>query len=155
MSTETPELVPPIRLPRALPRAALIFAIAAALTAWNPLAAPIGVLVGTAALVMAARAILRRKGNQRMAYAAFITAAVAVLASLSFVLFTSGAWRSGMTSSTVVPGRTEVEMKRLLDEAAQRTAATRGQASKELSAEPAAAAEPRPDAGTKRRNPQR
>jgi hypothetical protein len=136
--------------PGRLHRAALVFAIAAALASWNPLAAPVGLVVGVAAAIMAARALARQMGHRRAALVALGIASVSTLASLGFMLSVSGAWRGGLETRPVAPARSEREVETLLDEAAKRTAKDRGQASEQLAREPAAP-NPRPAADSKRK----
>ena len=118
--------------PGRLPLAALGFGIAAALCAWNPLAAPFGAAVGIAALFLAVRA-LRRGGRRRMAIAAVAVSSLAVIASAAVLAMTAGFGRElGGPPVVEAPGHEEV--KRELDEAAGRTRAARERAREELDA---------------------
>jgi predicted PurR-regulated permease PerM len=121
-----------------LPLAALGFGLAAALSSWNPLAAPFGLVVGLAALGISVRA-LRRPGRRRIAAVALAASIVAVVASLVVLALTAGVGRElGGTPVVQTPGRADVE--RDLDEASERTRAARERARRELeSLEPAGA----------------
>ena len=114
-----------------LPLAALGFGIAAALSSWNPLSAPFGVLVGVAALLLAVRA-LRRTGERRgVSIAAVAVSFVAVVASGLVLALTAGVGRElGGTPVVQPPAREEVRSE--LDRAAERTRPSRDRARGEL-----------------------
>ena len=115
-----------------LPVAALGFAIAAALSSWNPLSAPFGLVVGLAALAIAVRALL---GGFRRAPAtgAIVLAAGAVVASGLVLALTAGVGRElGGTPIVSVPPRADVNAE--LGAAAERTRPARERARSELDA---------------------
>jgi hypothetical protein len=114
-----------------LPVAALGFAIAAALSAWNPLSAPFGLAVGIASLVLAVRAL--RGGYARWPSAAAIAlSAAAALGSALVLALTAGVGRDlgGQPVVAVKPGVAGAD----LDAAAERTRAARERARRELDA---------------------
>jgi hypothetical protein len=114
-----------------LPIAALGFGLAAALSSWNPLSAPFGVLVGVPALLLGVRA-LRRAGERRaVPIAAVAISFVAVVASGLVLALTAGVGRElGGTPVVQPPAREEVRQE--LDRAAERTRAARDRARGEL-----------------------
>ncbi len=115
-----------------LPFAALGFAAAAALSAWNPLSAPFGLVVGIAAAVLSARA-LRRGGARLVAGGALVLSAGAVVSSALVLALTAGVGRElGGEPIVKVPPRADVEAE--LDAAAERTRAARERARAELEA---------------------
>ncbi len=125
-----------------LPLAALGFAIAAALSSWNPLSAPFGVVVGLAAAVLAARAAVERV-RRPIAFAALGIALAAAIVSGLVLARTAGMGRRGPGDSIVsTPSGEDAEAQ--LDAAAEQTRAARERASRELQAlekaEPAAPA---------------
>jgi predicted PurR-regulated permease PerM len=114
-----------------LPIAALGFGLAAALSSWNPLSAPFGVLVGVAALLLAVRA-LRRAGERRaLSIAAVAVSFLAVLASGLVLALTAGVGRE-LGGTPVVQPPTREEVSSELDRAAERTRAARERARGEL-----------------------
>ncbi len=115
---------------RRLSWVALGFALAAALSSWNPIAAPFGLLTGVAAFVVAARA-LRRGGTRRAAAAALTLSVLAAVVSGLVLARTAGVGRE-LTGEPVVTGPTDEEAQRQLDEAAERTRAARTRARDEL-----------------------
>ncbi len=124
-----------------LPFAGLGFAVAAALSSWNPLAAPFGLVVGIAAAVLSARA-LKRPGRRRIASAALALSALAVVASAIVLALTAGVGRELRGSSVVqAPGREDAAAE--LDQAAERTHAARERARSELDALPDSPPAPR------------
>jgi predicted PurR-regulated permease PerM len=128
-----------------LPLAALGFGLAAALSSWNPLAAPFGLVVGVVALGLSVRA-MRRAGRRRIAVAALAASVVAIVASAVVLALTAGVGRElGGTPVVQTPGRADVE--RDLGEAGERTRAARDRARRELDALESGAdrAPPRPD----------
>jgi hypothetical protein len=112
---------------RALP--AVGFALAAALSSWNPIAAPFGLAVGLAAAVLSVRAL--RGGARRIASIAALCISVLAVAASSFVLArTAGVGREPL--GAVVSAPTSADAERILDEAAGRTRAARERARQEL-----------------------
>jgi len=125
-----------------LPRAALGFGVAAALSSWTPLSAPFGVIVGVAALLIAARAFAR--GDRRvLAGAAAAVSFAAIAVSVVVLGLTAGVGRElGGTPVVQPPGRADVAAR--LDEADERTRASRERARAELDAlEPSSPEGPR------------
>ena len=114
-----------------LPIAALGFAVAAALSSWNPLSAPFGLAVGLAALGLGVRA-LRTRRPRWAAIAAIALAAAAALGSALVLALTAGVGRDlgGEPVVSVPPGAATKE----LDAAAERTRASRERARQELDA---------------------
>ena len=127
------------------PRAALAFAVAAALSAWNPLAAPFGLVVGVVAAAMAVRA-LARGGSRRVGLAALAVALAAVVGSGLVLALTAGVGR-GPGGAEIVPVPPPEETRAALDAAEARTREARDRARSELEAlprdEPARAPPPR------------
>jgi len=114
---------------RGLAWVALGFAAAAALSAWNPLAAPFGLVVGLCAAGISARVLLG--GGHRVPAAAALALALAAAAWSSAVLArTAGVGRE--LGEPVVSGPSGEDASRVLDEAAQRTRASRERARDEL-----------------------
>jgi hypothetical protein len=115
---------------RRLPLAALGFAVAAALSSWNPLSAPFGVIVGLAAAVLAVRALV--EGSSRPAAATALCLSLAAASVSGIVLArTAGLGRRGPGEHIVaVPGGEGLEAQ--LDAAAERTRASREGAQREL-----------------------
>src|SRR5512142_2779631 len=107
----------------------MAFALAAALSSWNPLAAPFGLVVGLAAALIAARA-LQRGGRRWVASAALALALTAVAASAVVLALTAGVGREG--GGAVVDAPRPEEATRQLDEARDRTRAARDRAREEL-----------------------
>jgi predicted PurR-regulated permease PerM len=130
---------------RRLSWVALGFALAAALSAWNPIAAPFGLVVGVAAFVIAARA-LRRGGRRGAAAAALTLSVLAAVVSGLVLARTAGVGRE-LTGEPVVTGPTSEEAQRQLDEAAERTRAARTRARDELGKIAGEQASPAKDAG--------
>jgi hypothetical protein len=123
--------------PSRLPFAALGFALAAAFSAWNPLAAPFGLLVGLAAVVISLRALTRRERRGVAAGALAVSLAAAVGSAVVLAL-TAGVGRE-LGGTPVVPAPRREEVSQELDQAAERTRAVREQARGELEAlDPAA-----------------
>lgn len=114
-----------------LPLAALAFALAAALSSWNPLSAPFGALVGVASLLLAVRALRRSEGRRGLAAVAVAVAFLAVVASSIVLALTAGVGRElGGTPVVRTPAREEVASE--LDQAAERTRAARERARAQL-----------------------
>ncbi len=117
---------------RRLPLAALGFAAAAAVSSWNPLSAPFGVIVGLAAAVFAVRALAERSSR-----AAAVTALCLALAAASVsgivLARTAGLGRRGPGESIVTaPSGEGADAE--LDAAAEQTRAAREAAQRELQA---------------------
>jgi predicted PurR-regulated permease PerM len=115
-----------------LPVAALAFGLAAALSSWNPLAAPFGLVVGVASLFLSVRA-LRKPGRRRIAAVALAASVVAVVASAVVLALTAGVGRElGGTPVVKTPGREETAAK--LEAAKEKTREARERARHELDA---------------------
>ncbi len=120
-----------------LPFAALAFGLAAALSSWNPLAAPFGLVVGLAAVVLSLRA-LRRESRRDVAAGALAASVIAVVASAVVLALSTGVGGGELRGTPVVqtPGREGVASE--LEGAAERTKDARERARRELDAlEPA------------------
>lgn len=105
------------------------FAIAAALSSWNPIAAPFGLAVGLAAAVISVRAL--RGGARKLVSIAALCVSVLAVAASTFVLArTAGVGRE--PAGAVVSAPPPPEAERILDEAAERTRAARERAREEL-----------------------
>jgi hypothetical protein len=117
---------------RRRPAVALAFAAAAAFSAWNPLAAPFGLVVGLGALVLAVRALRPGRGRT-LAVAALVLSAGAVLGSATVLARTAGVGR-GPGGAEVVAPPGPGEGARALDEAAEATREARESARGELEA---------------------
>lgn len=110
-----------------LPSAALAFAVAAALSSWNPLSAPFGVLVGVVSLLLAVRALRRSPERRALSAAAVAVSFLAVVAGAIVLSLTAGVGRElGGTPAVRSPAREEVSSE--LDRAAERTRAARERA---------------------------
>ncbi len=115
-----------------LPLAALGFAAAAALSAWNPLSAPFGLVVGLAALVLALVALVRG-GARAVSGGAAVLSAAAVIVSVLVLALTAGVGRELRGDPIVrVPPRGDVD--RTLEAAGKDTRAARDRARAELDA---------------------
>lgn len=115
-----------------LPVAALGFALAAALSSWNPLSAPLGLVVGLAAIVLAARA-LSKGGARRISAGALALSIGAVVASVLVLALTAGVGRELRGQPIVpTPGREEVDAQ--LRSAGEETRPARERARSELDA---------------------
>ncbi len=113
-----------------MPVAALALAIAAAVSSWNPLAAPFGLVASAGALVLAVRA-LRRRTHRRASLAALVLAVAAALAGAVVLARTAGVGRElGGAPVVEAPDRADVESE--LRAAAERTRAARERARSEL-----------------------
>jgi hypothetical protein len=113
-----------------LPFAALGFAIAAALSSWNPLSAPLGLVVGLAAIVLAARA-LRRGGARAVSGGALALSIGSVLASVLVLALTAGVGRE-LRGQAIVPAPARRDVDAELDAARERTRPARERARSEL-----------------------
>jgi len=105
------------------------FAIAAALSSWNPIAAPFGLAVGLASSVISVRA-LRGGATKLVALVALCISVLAVAASAFVLARTAGVGRE--PAGAVVSAPAPPEAARILDEAAERTRAARERAREEL-----------------------
>jgi hypothetical protein len=122
-----------------LPFAALGFGLAAALSSWNPLAAPFGLVVGLAAMLLAVRA-LRRPDRRLVSAVALLASFAAVVASAVVLALTAGVGRElGGTPVVQTPGREDVAAE--IEAAKEKTRASRERARRELDT-----LEPSPDA---------
>ncbi len=130
---------------RKLAVAAASFALAAALSSWNPLAAPFGLVVGLIALVISIRAF--RLGGRRLVAGAAVVVSLAAIAGSGLVLaLTAGLGRE--PAGQLVSGASREEAVRTLDQEAERTRAARERARQELGnvgGAPPAAAPARPE----------
>lgn len=115
---------------RLLAWAAVGFALAAALSSWNPIAAPFGLLVGLGAAVLALRSI-GLGGKRKLASVALVIALAAVAGSTVVLALTAGVGRD-LGGEPVVGGPSREEAGKALDQAAEETRAARGRASEEL-----------------------
>jgi hypothetical protein len=113
-----------------LPLAALGFGLAALLSSWNPLAAPFGLLVGLASVVLSVRA-LRRPTRRAVSASALAASVVAVVASAVVLALTAGVGRE-LGGTPVVPAPPREDVAAELDQAAERTRAARERARREL-----------------------
>lgn len=109
--------------------AAMAFALAAALSSWNPLAAPFGLVVGLAAALVSGRA-LRQGDRRRLASGALVLSLAAVVASGVVLALTAGVGREG--GGAVVDAPRPAEAQRTLDTARDRTREARERARDEL-----------------------
>jgi hypothetical protein len=115
-----------------LPSAALGFAAAAALSSWNPLSAPFGLVVGLASLALAVAA-LWRGGARLVSAGALALSAVAVIASVLVLALTAGVGRE-LRGAPIVPVPPRSDVAAELDAAAERTRPARERARAELEA---------------------
>lgn len=114
-----------------LPAAAFGFALAAALSSWNPLSAPFGVVVGIVALLLGARALRRAEERRLLAASAVGLSFLAIVASAAVLALAAGVGRElGGQPVVQAPAREEVASE--LDRAAERTRAARERAKGEL-----------------------
>lgn len=125
-----PDAPPPSRTPGA--RVALAFAAAAAAACWNPFAAPLGLVVGIAAAVLAWRARRRAPARGGLPLAALALALAAVMASAATLALTAGSVGTELPGAPVLKARSPEELERALGEAAARTRAERERAAAEL-----------------------
>lgn len=109
--------------------AAAAFAAAAALSSWNPIAAPFGLVVGLGAAAVSARA-LRRGGRLWVAAAALLVSLAAVAVSVLVLALTAGVGREPAGAVVDAPPRAEAVQQ--LDAARERTEASRRRARDEL-----------------------
>ncbi|HUL58668.1 MAG TPA: hypothetical protein VLU43_05310 [Anaeromyxobacteraceae bacterium] len=112
-------------------RAALGFALAGLAASWNPISAPLGLIVGLAAVFLSLRA-LAAGGGRRAGRAALAVSLLAVAASGAVLGLTAGVGRSGGTPIVEAPAGAEVE--RRLDAAAAESREARERARAELEA---------------------
>jgi hypothetical protein len=115
------------------PHVALVLAICAALSAWNPFAAPAGLVVGVGSALIGWRAAVReeRRGRRIAVWAAALGCGAAAVSAI--VIFLSArVLSSEQRGQALVPSRAPAVVERLLDEAQRRTRATRERAADEL-----------------------
>jgi hypothetical protein len=110
--------------------AAVAFALAAALSSWNPLAAPFGLVVGVAAIAISTRA-LRSGGRRVLAGIALVVALGAVAASGLVLAISAGVGRE-LAGGAVVDAPAAADAEKQLDAAAARTREARERARAEL-----------------------
>lgn len=122
----------PAALPPPTGRAALGFALAALAASWNPFAAPLGLVVGIVAAVLASRALKRAGGRRQIAAAALALSLLAVVASALLLAVTAGTVGVDLPGEPVLKARTPEELERVLSGAAERTRAERERAREEL-----------------------
>jgi hypothetical protein len=113
-----------------LPFAALGFAAAAVLSSWNPLSAPVGLVVGLASLVLAVRA-LTRGGARALSAGALALSIGAVLASVLVLALTAGVGRE-LRGQAIAPTPAREDVDAELDAASKRTRPARERARSEL-----------------------
>jgi hypothetical protein len=114
-------------------KVALAFGVAAALSCWNPVSAPFGLVVGVAAAVLSARAVARA-ASRRLAWGALAVSTLAAVASAGVLALTAGVGRVG--EGPVVPARSSADARKALDRAEAETRDARERARKELDALP-------------------
>lgn len=113
-------------------RVAFALGVAAAAACWNPFAAPFGLLVGLAAVVLSARALRGSSERKRLAVAALALGLLATVASVAVVASTAGVVGVDLPGEPVVKGRTQEELEQVLSQSAERTRARRERAEHEL-----------------------
>ncbi len=124
--------------------ASACFGLAAALSSWNPLAAPFGLVVGLVTVVLAWRA-LRQGARRPFAVAGLALALLATGASALVLAMTAGVGREPKEKPVVeAPG--EAETGKALDDAAARTREARERARSEQERREGGAAPARPPA---------
>lgn len=112
---------------------ALGFAISALAACWNPLAAPLGLLVGVAAAVLGARALRGAAGPRRRVPAVALALGIlAALASVLVLVLTAGAVGVEIPGEPIVKERSPAELEEVLSQAGERTLPQRERARKEL-----------------------
>lgn len=114
---------------RKLALAAVGFALAAALSSWNPIAAPFGLVVGVVSLILSVRAV-RLGGRRVVASVALAISILAVLGAGLVLALTAGVGRE--PAGAVLSGATRDEATGLLDQEEERTRAARTRAREEL-----------------------
>jgi hypothetical protein len=113
-------------------KVALLLALAAAFSSWNPVAAPFGLAVGVAAAVLSARAASRAEGRRRgLARAALALSVLAAAGSAVVLLLAAGVGR-GAQDASPVPSRSPEEARGILDRQEAETAEARERARREL-----------------------
>jgi len=134
-----------------LPLAALGFGVAAALSSWNAVSAPFGVIVGTVSLLLGVRAFRRAESHRLVAALAVAVSFGAVAASGIVLALAAGVGRElGGPPVVRAPARQEISAE--LDRADERTRAARERAKAELDRlEPPAQAAPPRDSKAKTR----
>jgi len=115
-------------------KVAFLLALAAAFSAWNPVAAPFGLAVGIAAAVLSARAARRSEGRERrVAAVALVLSALAAVASALVLLLAAGVGR-GEEGTALVSPRSPAEVREVLDRSEAETREARERARRELEA---------------------
>lgn len=109
---------------------AVAFALAAALSSWNPLAAPFGLVVGLVSAAISLRA-LRAGGRRVLAGAALVLSLGAVAVSGVVLALTTGVGRD-LAGGAVVDAPAPADAEKQLDAAAARTQEARERARAEL-----------------------
>jgi hypothetical protein len=110
------------------------FALAALLSCWNPLSAPFGLIVGVAAAILSLRALRASRPRRGVPLTGLGIGALAAVASGVVLALTAGAVGVELPGEPVVKGRTQVELDKVLGEAAERTRERRERALRELGA---------------------
>lgn len=111
--------------------AVFAFAIAAALAAWNPIAAPFGLVVGVISAILAGRALATGAAARGWAGAALAVAIVAAAGSAVVLALTAGVGRD-LGGEPIVTTKPPGEVEAELGAAAERTGAVRERARNEL-----------------------
>lgn len=111
---------------------ALVFALAALVASWSPLAAPFGLLTALGAIVLAVRA--RREGG-RVALAALALALLAAVASAWVLVRTAGVGQA-VNDAPRVPLHGEPGSSKALDAAAEQSRAARQRAEEQVDPAP-------------------
>jgi hypothetical protein len=128
-------------------RVAFLLALAAAFSAWNPVAAPFGLAVGVAAAALSVRAGSRAEGSgRRVARAALVLSLLAAIGSATVLLLAAGLGR-GARETGPAPSRSPAEARAILDREEAGTREAREQARRELREIPGEAAERAPGIG--------
>jgi len=113
-------------------KVAFLLALAAAFSAWNPVAAPFGLAVGIAAGVLSARAARASEGRgRRVAAVALVVSGLAAVGSAVVLLLAAGVWRGGEGTPLVSP-RSPAEAREILDRSEAETREARERARREL-----------------------
>jgi hypothetical protein len=113
-------------------KVAFLLALAAAFSAWNPVAAPFGLAVGIAAVALSVRAARASDGRgRRVAVAALVLSGLAAVASAVVLVLAAGLGRGGEGPPLVSP-RSPAEVRELLDRSEAETREARERAQREL-----------------------
>lgn len=114
------------------PIVALVIAVGAVLSSWNPFAAPIGLILGIAVAWAALRMLASKRGSRQLAVWALALGGIALAISAVVLLLSAGALSATPPGQATMSDRTPDEVNRMLDDAQQRTAAARKRAGGEL-----------------------